>query len=123
MVGGSLPVPEEPQSEKLKARTYLATSPKEGLVWLNESSWLVDVLWPSWGPALNERGIQREQFREIAQGYANETRLWVMGERTWEHCVEGLIGRISRRSKPTVPPTTGDSSPPLSEQTTEGGWR
>jgi hypothetical protein len=41
--------------------------------------------------------MDRRRFLGIVIGYRNELRLWVMGERPWEHCVTGLAGRVVRR--------------------------
>ena len=38
-----------------------------------------------------------ERFLEISRGYAGEFRLWVVGERPWDHCAAGLAGRLLRR--------------------------
>ncbi len=50
-------------------------------------------------------GVDEEEFSSIALGYRREIWLWLMGERTWEQCCSGLIGRVGRRSGgPTSPP-------------------
>ncbi len=41
--------------------------------------------------------MERGRFQEIARGYAGELRLWVVGERPWDHCAAGLAGRVWRR--------------------------
>ena len=38
-----------------------------------------------------------EQFRRIAASYENEMRLCLVGERIWEHAIDGFIGRVNRR--------------------------
>jgi hypothetical protein len=38
-----------------------------------------------------------DRFAEISRGYAGEFRLWVVGERPWDHCAAGLAGRLLRR--------------------------
>jgi hypothetical protein len=38
-----------------------------------------------------------DRFIEISRGYADELRLWVVGERPWDHCAAGLAGRVQRR--------------------------
>ncbi|MDQ4063504.1 MAG: hypothetical protein M3122_06365, partial [Actinomycetota bacterium] len=58
---------------------------------------LAELLWEEWGAELLEAGMKRERFDEITRGYAGEIRLWVMGERPWNHCVAGLAGRVLRR--------------------------
>ena len=37
------------------------------------------------------------RFLEISRSYAGEFRLWVVGERPWNHCAAGLAGRLLRR--------------------------
>ena len=38
-----------------------------------------------------------DRFLEISRSYAGEFRLWVVGERPWDHCAAGLAGRLLRR--------------------------
>lgn len=35
--------------------------------------------------------------RAICRGYERELWLWLVGERTWEQCADGLLGRVLRR--------------------------
>ncbi|MDQ3794089.1 MAG: hypothetical protein M3316_00160, partial [Actinomycetota bacterium] len=37
---------------------------------------------------------------EISRDYSDELRLWVVGERPWDHCAAGLAGRVRRRLLP-----------------------
>lgn len=59
---------------------------------------LCDWLWAQWATELTARGVQRRQLGDIVAGYRQELWLWLMGERTWAHTAEGLIGRIRRRA-------------------------
>jgi hypothetical protein len=34
---------------------------------------------------------------DICIGYRRELWLWLCGERTWDQCASGLLGRLSRR--------------------------
>jgi len=34
----------------------------------------------------------------VCAGYERELWLWLVGERTWEHCLSGLLGRLQRRT-------------------------
>ncbi len=43
-------------------------------------------------------GMAEETFISMVLGYRREIWLWLIGERTWEQCCSGLIGRIDRRS-------------------------
>ena len=41
--------------------------------------------------------MDREWFDQIVAGYGNELRLWVVGERPWQHFISALAGRVERR--------------------------
>ena len=88
---------EEPLKPRAETRALIEDSPEEGMRLVNAGQPLADLLWEEWGPALCEAGMDRERFDEIARGYSGEIRLWVMGERPWDHCVAGLAGRVLRR--------------------------
>jgi hypothetical protein len=92
-----LNLPEEPTELRTDARSLLEDSPEEGIRLVNAGYPLADVLWEEWSVELEEAGIGRGKFSEITRGYATEIRLWVMGERPWDHCVAGLAGRVLRR--------------------------
>jgi len=53
-------------------------------------------LWARWS-TLNSQGMDQATFSAVAVGYRREIWLWLTGDRTWEHCCAGLIGRIGRR--------------------------
>jgi hypothetical protein len=88
---------EEPHALRAETRALVEDSPEEGLRLVRDGQPLADSLWEEWGAALCEAGMDRERFYEITRGYADEIRLWVMGERPWHHCVAGLAGRVLRR--------------------------
>lgn len=92
-----LPMPEEPTQLRTETRTLLEDSPEEGARIVNEASFVADPLWNEWGEGLKTAGMDRDRFLGIARGYAGELRLWVVGERPWDHCVAGLAGRVWRR--------------------------
>ena len=48
--------------------------------------------------ALESSGVSREAFVAQALAYRRELWLWLHGDRTWEQCCSGLIGRIERRA-------------------------
>ena len=96
----ALPVPEEPRALKQMARTLLDQAPDVGLPLVVAGDWIAVPLWQAWGGLLAERGMDREAFGRVVAGYGNEVRLWVGGERPWEHCVSGLAGRVGRRLGP-----------------------
>jgi hypothetical protein len=92
-----LPFPDEPLELRARIRLLLERSPGEGQQLLQAGDWIAGPLWRSWQDQLEPCGVDAERFRHLVIAYRNELRLWVMGERPWRHCVEGLIGRISRR--------------------------
>ncbi len=92
-----LSLPEEPVELRGKTRTLVESDPEEGARLVREASFIAEPLWEVWGGELGSRGMGYERFLEIARGYAGEIWLWVMGERTWEHCAGGLAGRAARR--------------------------
>jgi hypothetical protein len=90
-------LPEEPQELRAETRALLEGSPEEGMRLVDTGQPLADLLWEEWGAELEAAGMDRERFLQVTRGYAGEIRLWVMGERPWNHCVAGLAGRIQRR--------------------------
>jgi len=92
-----LPLPEEPVEVRAEARSLLEESPEEGSRTVGDARFVADLLWEDWGEGLEEAGMGYDRFLEISRGYAGELRLWVVGERPWDHCAAGLAGRIWRR--------------------------
>ncbi len=101
MVAQSLTLPEEPRALKSMARTLLDQAPETGLPLVVAGEWIADPLWERWGEVLDECGMDREQFGQIVAGFGNELRLWVVGERPWQHYISGLAGRVERRLSPS----------------------
>ena len=101
----TLSLPEEPKQLRAETRSLLEDSPEEGTRLINDAAFVSDLLWEEWGEGLKGAGIDHCRFREIARGYAGELRLWVVGERPWDHCAAGLAGRVWRRL-PTRPQDT-----------------
>ena len=97
MRGPTLSLPEEPAELKAKTRTLLEQAPEAGRQVLAAGEWIAAPLWERWQESLEPRGLDRARFVQIVVGYQNELRLWVMGERPWEHCAAGLAGRVARR--------------------------
>jgi hypothetical protein len=115
MIVSILPLPEEPRSLQAIVRTLLEQAPDEGLPLVLAGDWIADPLWGHWGETLARRGMDRAQFGEIVAGYANELRLWVVGERPWEQAAGGLAGRVARRLDPSPAARNGNGS--------AGHWR
>jgi hypothetical protein len=92
-----LALPEEPAQLRAETRALLEDRPEEGARLIGEAAFVADPLWDEWGEDLEGAGMSRERFLEISRGYSAELRLWVVGERPWDHCVAGLAGRVRRR--------------------------
>jgi hypothetical protein len=92
-----LPVPDEPTELKAETRALLEDSPEEGSRVIADAAFVSDLLWEEWGADLARAGMGYDRFLEISRSYAGELRLWVVGERPWDHCVAGLAGRLLRR--------------------------
>jgi hypothetical protein len=90
-------VPDEPKNLKTETRAFLEESPEEGSRVVEDATFVADLLWEEWGEDLEGTGMDHGQFLEISRGYAAEFRLWVVGERPWNHCAAGLAGRSLRR--------------------------
>jgi len=93
-----LPLPDEPINLKRETRAFLESSPAEGARRIRDARFLAEPLWEAWGDGLRSVGVEHDRFVEIARGYSGEIRLWVVGERIWEHCASGLRGRLLRRA-------------------------
>ena len=89
--------PEEPVKLKAETRALLEESPEEGTRIINDAGFVADPLWDEWGDTLEAVGMDYDRFLGISRGYADELRLWIFGERIWDHCAAGLAGRVSRR--------------------------
>lgn len=92
-----LPLREEPVELRAETRALLEESPEEGSRLIGEAAFVADLLWEDWGDLLEPAGMGHDRFLQISRGYADELRLWVVGERPWDHCAAGLAGRVQRR--------------------------
>lgn len=95
--GPELAVPPEPADLRARTRALAEQDPAGAIALLGEGEWILDQLWERWGGELERWGMERERLRQIAVDYRRELWLWVMGERTWEQCAGGLLGRVQRR--------------------------
>ena len=93
----NLPLREEPVELRAETRALLEESPEEGSRRIAEAAFVADLLWEDWRETLEPGGIGYDRFIGISRGYADELRLWVVGERPWDHCAAGLAGRAQRR--------------------------
>ena len=92
-----LPLPGEPAELRAETRALLEESPEEGARVVEDATFVAGPLWEQWGETLERSGMDQARFLEIARGYSDELRLWLVGERPWTHCVSGLAGRVRRR--------------------------
>ena len=92
-----LPLPEEPADLRAETRALLEDWPEEGARVIGDATFVANPLWDEWGKDLAGAGMDRDDFLQIVRGYSGELRLWVVGERPWNHCVSGLAGRVRRR--------------------------
>jgi hypothetical protein len=93
---GALEVPAEP----IELRSAIASEVLGGADWeerLGPGLGVGEVLWSSWGPVLEQAGLERGRFDALVRGYRRELWLWVLGERLWQQAVSGLAGRALRR--------------------------
>ncbi|MCA1687732.1 MAG: hypothetical protein LC714_03865 [Actinobacteria bacterium] len=92
-----LSLPEEPTQLRVETRSLLEEAPEEGFRLVKDATFVADPLWEEWSEVLEGAGMDYNGFLKIARGYAGELRLWVIGERPWDHCAAGLAGRVRRR--------------------------
>ena len=90
-------MPDEPTKLKARIRAILEDSPEEGGRVIADAALVCDLLWEEWRADLEGVGMSHDRFLEISRSYAGEFRLWVVGERPWDHCAAGLAGRLLRR--------------------------
>lgn len=57
---------------------------------------VVRWLWARWS-VLGSVGMDEAAVAAVATDYRRELWLWLAGDRAWQQCCSGLIGRISRR--------------------------
>jgi len=106
-----LPVPDEPAELKAETRALLEESPEEGSRVIADAVFVSGFLWNHWEADLEAAGMQYGRFLEISRGYAGEIRLWVVGERPWDHFAAGLAGRLLRRLPDQKAPTLAEVKP------------
>jgi len=99
VVGASpvLTLPPEPEELRRRLLKVGRDRPRDVRRRLSEGEWITDFLWGSCGPELERAGADRGLLAGAIRDYGLELWLWVVGERLWSQCVEGLAGRVSRR--------------------------
>ena len=90
-------MPDEPTELRAETRVLLEDSPEEGGRVIADAAFVSGLLWHEWGADLERAGMDYDRFLRISRSYAGELRLWVVGERPWNHCAAGLAGRSLRR--------------------------
>ena len=91
-----LEMPVEPLELRdwLRQTVLSGGDPREDI---SEGVCLGVLLWERWRSSLEPAGMDREMFVDVVESYGRELWLWIIGERRWEQCVEGLVGRVARR--------------------------
>jgi hypothetical protein len=102
-----LPLPAEPADLRAETRALLEDWPEEGARVIGDAVFVADLLWSEWAEDLEGAGMDRDRFLEISRDYSGELRLWVVGERPWDHCAAGLAGRVRRRLPEGSPEVNG----------------
>jgi hypothetical protein len=95
--GGALEVPPEP----VELRDSIRRAVLDGADWqerFGAGLGVGELLWERWGPVLARAGTERGAFEAAVRAYRRELWFWVLGERRWEQAVEGLAGRLLRRT-------------------------
>jgi hypothetical protein len=92
-----LALPPEPAELRAWTRAMVEAAPGHWAKLVAGGQWIGVPLWERWGPELEHAGLDRPAFDGILAGYERELWLWVMGERTWAQCADGLAGRVRRR--------------------------
>jgi hypothetical protein len=87
-----LHLPEEPLARRVAWRDAVLEGTDLDDVLVRVEGWL----WARWR-ILETAGIDRAAFTLLVTRYRRELWLWLAGERTWEQCCSGLLGRINRR--------------------------
>jgi hypothetical protein len=87
--------------EPVGLRARAATDPDAVQAEIASGRLVAAPLWKAWRPALAPAGVRRAELVAILQGYGYELWLWAAGERTWAQCLEGLAGRVNRRTEGT----------------------
>lgn len=90
-----LRLPDEPTGRREQWRTAVLDGTELSDV-VGGHDGVAGWLWTRW-PTLGAHGMDRAAFSAVVVGYRRELWLWLAGDRTWEQCGTGLIGRIGRR--------------------------
>lgn len=100
-----LHVPDEPELRRAAWREQLAAGEPRDAV-LGADGAVADWLWSRWA-VLAGAGMDRAAFGAQVHAYRRELWLWLHGDRTWEQCCAGLVGRLHRRLDAALAGTGG----------------
>ena len=89
-------VPPEPEELREWMRTTILSGADPRKDFTNDVC-LGLWLWERWRSSFEPAGMDREAFVDVIESYGREIWLWIIGDRRWEQCVEGLVGRVARR--------------------------
>jgi hypothetical protein len=92
VVAPRLHLPDEPVGHKAAWRDAVVDGTALDEVLSELDTWL----WARWR-ILESVAFDHAAFTSLVKGYRRELWLWLAGERTWEQCCSGLVGRIGRR--------------------------
>ncbi|MDQ3856701.1 MAG: hypothetical protein M3281_09960 [Chloroflexota bacterium] len=92
-----LDLPGEPTELRAETRRLVEQHPEEGRLAIEDGRFIADWLWLQWREPLADCGAGYAHLLRTVRGYKSELRLWVVGERPWDHCIAGLAGRVIRR--------------------------
>lgn len=105
------PLPPEPTKLRATALALVRESPQQWAELADDGHWIAEPLRATWVQGLDSAGVDVNTLANAAAGYRQELWLWVVGERTWQHCIIGLAGRVSRRNsqgaRRSTPPGSG----------------
>lgn len=81
-----------------EVRTQILDHPDTWPDMAGDGRWLTDQLWPHWAATLEPHDVTNDHLAQVVAGYRRELWLWIVGERTWEHTLTALAGRLWRRT-------------------------
>lgn len=90
-----LHVPSEPAAQR-SAWYQAVLGGKELAEVVGGECGIAGWFWERWR-VLASVGLDRAAFGSVVSAYRREIWLWLAGERTWEQCCSGLLGRLDRR--------------------------
>ena len=88
-------LPTEPVELRDALRALVRQRPSSWEAVAGDGRWIAEPVWA--GAASYLPDLDVGVLAAAAVGHRQELWLWMMGERTWEHCVTGLLGRARRR--------------------------